>query len=152
MTSRCAECSKVLPKNSNSQRKYCSDNCRKLASKKRRKASSSSFTVLPPVAQAVIHEYTEHQDTQAQNIGVPSAFEADLLTYEDLLRLSLRALQDAVRDQDTPAQAMAALTKQLLAVGKELDDIRREKEQDVLTDEGVDVSGSDYQPFDTSSI
>lgn len=135
MTRRCAECSKILPKNSNSQRKYCSDNCRKLASKHRNKAPHQT-----PIVKQLLQQTTEIGDT-----GTPES-------YEDLLQLSLHALQKAVRDEETPAQAMAALTKQLLAVGKELDSVRREREQDILNIEGVELDGDDEQTFNPTSL
>lgn len=74
---RCALCGGALPKNSSGKRRYCSDNCRKLASKRRWGAATVSS---PPAGAG-------GDDTE--------------VSYADLLRVSLDALRRAVQDPDT---------------------------------------------------
>ena len=128
MTSRrCAQCGGPLPKNSSVRRRYCSGNCRKLASKRR------SGTVPAP-----------SPATHASGDGQASS-------YDELLRISLMALERAVKDPDTPAQAIAALTKQMLAVGKEIQSSQAEREEDPLA-EGVMADDARDEPFDPLAV
>ena len=124
---RCALCGGPLPKNSSGKRRYCSDNCRKLASKRRLGAA----TVPSPPAGA------GGDDTE--------------VSYADLLRVSLDALRRAVQDPDTPAQAIAALTKQMLAVGKEINALEDESRADPLA-EGVRADDARDESFDPGTV
>ena len=124
---RCALCGGSLPKNSSGKRRYCSDNCRKLASKRRLGAA----TVPSPPAGA------GGDDTK--------------VSYADLLRVSLDALRRAVQDPDTPAQAIAALTKQMLAVGKEINALEDESRADPLA-EGVRADDARDESFDPGTV
>jgi plasmid stability protein len=61
-------------------------------------------------------------------------------SYEDLLRFSRDILKRALKDDRTPANAVANIAKELLNVGRELD---AHSDQDILTsldeDESEDV-------------
>lgn len=124
---RCALCGGALPKNSSGKRRYCSDNCRKLASKRRWGAATVSS---PPAGAG-------GDDTE--------------VSYADLLRVSLDALRRAVQDPDTPAQAIAALTKQMLAVGKEINALEEEARADLLA-EGVRADDARDESFDPGTV
>ena len=55
-----------------------------------------------------------------------------------------------MEDDGTPANAVAPLTKQLLAVGKEITDLEN-RPVDPL-EEGVNVSGAADEPFDPETL
>lgn len=125
MVSRaCLRCGKVLGKNVGGRRKYCSDNCRKRAADQRRRHPGGT----KPASSAPVSG----------------------CDYADLLRISLAALKRAVEDDGTPANAVAPLTKQLLAVGKEITDLEN-RPVDPLG-EGVNVSGAADEPFDPETL
>lgn len=131
MVSRvCLRCGKVLGKNVGGRRKYCSDNCRKRAADQRRRHPGGTKPV--------------------SSVRASSSAPVSGCDYADLLRISLTALKRAVEDDGTPANAVAPLTKQLLAVGKEIADLEN-RPVDPL-EEGVNVSGAADEPFDPETL
>lgn len=126
----CAQCGHAMPKNASAKRKYCSDNCRKLASKHRHSP--------------------QHQTSPADE---PSPQPAAPATYRDLLEVSRTALMRNLEDSHCPATAVAGLSKQLLAVGKELLEMDREKEPDPILDDPEEMAdGIEDEPFDAETI
>lgn len=57
-------------------------------------------------------------------------------TYEDMLRLSVRKLKQAIENPDTSTKDLPALAKQLIAASHELDNF---SDPEQLVDENVEV-------------
>lgn len=130
----CAQCGHAMPKNASAKRKYCSDNCRKLASKHRRSPQRQTSPTPPPANE-------------------PSPQPTAPATYRDLLEVSRTALMRNLKDSHCPATAVAGLSKQLLAVGKELLEMDREKEPDPILDDPEEMAdGIEDEPFDAETI
>lgn len=130
----CAQCGHAMPKNASAKRKYCSDNCRKLASKHRRSPQRQTSPTPPPANE-------------------PSPQPTAPATYRDLLEVSRTALMRNLKDSHCPATAVAGLSKQLLAVGKELLEMDREKEPDPILDDSEEMAdGIEDEPFDAETI
>lgn len=123
----CARCGAAMPRNASARRKYCSDTCRKLASKRRARdgaAPSPSSSPSPGPA-----------------------------TYRDLLEVSRTALMRNLKDTHCPATAVAGLSKQLLAVGKELLELDGDKEPDPILDDPEEMTdGIEDEPFDAEAL
>lgn len=130
----CAQCGRAMPKNASAKRKYCSDNCRKLASKHRHSPQRQTSPTPPPANE-------------------PSPQPTAPATYRDLLEVSRTALVRNLKDSHCPATAVAGLSKQLLAVGKELLEMDREKEPDPILDDPEEMAdGIEDEPFDAETI
>ena len=128
----CAQCGHAMPKTANAKRKYCSDNCRKLASKHRNSPQHQTSPTTPPA-----NEPSPRQPA----------------TYRDMLEVSRTALTRNLEDTHCPATAVAGLSKQLLAVGKELLEMDREKEPDPILDDPEEMAdGIEDEPFDAETI
>lgn len=121
----CARCGAAMPRNASARRKYCSDTCRKLASKRRaRDGAAPSPSPSPGPA-----------------------------TYRDLLEVSRTALMRNLKDTHCPATAVAGLSKQLLAVGKELLELDGDKEPDPILDDPEEMTdGIEDEPFDAEAL
>ncbi|MBW3095354.1 hypothetical protein G1C98_1034 [Bifidobacterium sp. DSM 109960] len=131
----CAQCGHAIPKNASAKRKYCSDNCRKLASKHRRSPQTET-SLIPSL----------HDEPSPQPTDAPA-------TYRDMLEVSRAALMRNLKDSHCPATAVAGLSKQLLAVGKELLEMDREREPDPILDDPEEMAdGSGDDPFDAEAI
>nr|WP_303168565.1 hypothetical protein [Bifidobacterium dentium] len=116
-----------MPRNASARRKYCSDTCRKLASKRRaRDGAAPSPSPSPSPGPA---------------------------TYRDLLEVSRTALMRNLKDTHCPATAVAGLSKQLLAVGKELLELDGDKEPDPILDDPEEMTdGIEDEPFDAEAL
>lgn len=131
----CAQCGHAMPKNAATKRKYCSDNCRKLASKHRHSPQHQTSPTTSPA-----------DEPSPQQPTAPA-------TYRDLLEVSRTALMRNLKDSHCPATAVAGLSKQLLAVGKELLEMDREKEPDPILDDPEEMAdGIEDEPFDAETI
>lgn len=131
----CAQCGHAMPKNASAKRKYCCPNCRKLASKHRRSPQRQTSPTPPPA--------------DAPSPQQPTA----PATYRDLLEVSRTALMRNLKDSHCPATAVAGLSKQLLAVGKELLEMDRDKEPDPILDDPEEMAdGIEDEPFDAETI
>lgn len=130
----CAQCGHAMPKNASAKRKYCSDNCRKLASKHRHSPQHQTSPTTP-------------------SANEPSPQPTAPATYRDLLEVSRTALMRNLEDSHCPATAVAGLSKQLLAVGKELLEMDRETEPDPILDDPEEMAdGIEDEPFDAETI
>ncbi|WP_347010746.1 hypothetical protein [Bifidobacterium dentium] len=116
-----------MPRNASARRKYCSDTCRKLASKRHaRDGAAPSPSPSPSPGPA---------------------------TYRDLLEVSRTALMRNLKDTHCPATAVAGLSKQLLAVGKELLELDGDKEPDPILDDPEEMTdGIEDEPFDAEAL
>ena len=129
----CARCGAVMPRNASARRKYCSDTCRKLASKRRARDGAAPSPSSSP-----------------SSSPSPSPGPA---TYRDLLEVSRTALMRNLKDTHCPATAVAGLSKQLLAVGNELLELDGDKEPDPILDDPEELTdGIDADPFDAEAL
>ncbi|WP_428875696.1 hypothetical protein AB4918_07410 [Bifidobacterium dentium] len=129
----CARCGAVMPRNASARRKYCSDTCRKLASKRRARDGAAPSPSSSP-----------------SSSPSPSPGPA---TYRDLLEVSRTALMRNLKDTHCPATAVAGLSKQLLAVGKELLELDGDKEPDPILDDPEEMTdGIEDEPFDAEAL
>ena len=120
----CARCGAAMPRNASARRKYCSDTCRKLASKRRARDGAAPSPSPSPSSS-------------------PSPGPA---TYRDLLEVSRTALMRNLKDTHCPATAVAGLSKELL----ELDG---DKEPDPILDDPEEMTdGIEDEPFDAEAL
>ncbi|ETY72223.1 hypothetical protein [Bifidobacterium moukalabense] len=128
-TRTCARCGAEMPRNASARRKYCSDTCRKLASKRRAR------------------------DADAPSPGPSPSPSPGPATYRDLLEVSRTALMRNLEDAHCPATAVAGLSKQLLAVGKELLELDGDKDPDPILDDPEEMTdGIEDEPFDAEAL
>lgn len=103
----CAHCGKPIPKDASIRAKYCSDSCRVMACRERR-------------AKGIKPE--PHQKAKPSPIIDKREFERMMDdSMEDVLRHTRDVLRKAMDDPDTRASDLPALSRQYIAVCRELD-------------------------------
>ena len=114
----CKQCGNPIPPGRKSNSEYCSQKCNQRAYRARKKAEKQSGgesarkprKVTVQVSPTVNAELTKEQfDSMMDD------------SYEDLLRFSRDVLKKAAADDMTAGKDKAAIVKELLEVGKELD-------------------------------
>lgn len=133
----CQWCGGRMPRNAKPSAKYCSPKCRQASYRARRKRGEPS-SVKP---EKVVVQVSPQVDASLNRSDFDRMMDD---SYEDLLRFSRDVLKKALADEDTPATAIAGISKQLLSVGKELDD--RDDTGLVLDDEDAEVVDDGFRP------
>ncbi|TPF96858.1 hypothetical protein EP30_05440 [Bifidobacterium sp. UTCIF-39] len=108
----CAHCGKPLPVNMRSTAKYCGATCRKAAQRSRQGGAGPSRQTVKPLPK---------RDAKP---GPLTGREFERMMdgkLEDVLRRNRDRLQIALDDPGTPATALPAISRQLIAVCRELD-------------------------------
>lgn len=135
----CRQCGNPIPPTRKSNSEYCSQKCNQRAYRARRKAERKSGSdddarkpgkVTVRISPTVNAELTRDEFNSMMDDS-----------YEDLLRFSRDVLKKAAADDMTAGRDKAAIVKQLLEVGKELD--MRSENDDLLAmrpDDGEVVS------------
>lgn len=133
----CQWCGGRMPRNAKPSAKYCSPKCRQASYRARRKNGEPS-SGRPG---KVVVQVSPQVDASLNRADFDRMMDD---SYEDLLRFSRDVLKKALADDDTPATAIAGISKQLLSVGKELDD--RDGTSLVLDDEDAEVVDDGFRP------
>lgn len=135
----CRQCGNPIPPTRKSNSEYCSQKCNQRAYRARRKAERKSGSdddarkpgkVTVRISPTINAELTRDEFNSMMDDS-----------YEDLLRFSRDVLKKAAADDMTAGRDKAAIVKQLLEVGKELD--MRSENDDLLAmrpDDGEVVS------------
>ena len=142
---KCPQCGKAfIP--SRKDQKYCSPACRKKASRERTRPASSPHQ---PACQAKIMrrrrkdpERLTQEDFEEMVDPLPS--------YEDMLRLTVRRLRKAIESDKTSSRDLPAISRQLLAASKELQDYREDDDPVAALDD--QESEAQDVPFSAEAI
>ena len=133
----CQWCGGRMPRNARPSAKYCSAKCRQASYRARRKQGEPTCGK----SGKVVVQVSPQVDASLNRADFDRMMDD---SYEDLLRFSRDVLKKALADEDTPATAIAGISKQLLSVGKELDD--RDDTGLVLDDEDAEVVDDGFRP------
>lgn len=125
----CAHCGKPLPPNASPKAKYCSDSCRVLACRQRRREGRK-----PKPRTTTPHEAKGRPLTGNEFERMMDG------RLEDVLRATRNRLQQALADPDTPANALPAISRQLIAVCRELESQLQDDPLLDIEDEPMEVN------------
>lgn len=127
---RCAECGTMIPPTARhgKPQKYCSSKCRLRAWRREQKNAPVSPKSPERPTKAKV---AKRKQTVRVNVDVPSAPTVPAPVpepepYDVLLRRTQKRLQQAMFDAATPSTSLSALSKQLLAVTKELESLEEQ--------------------------
>ena len=133
----CRWCGGLMPRNAKPSAKYCSSKCRQASYRARRKQGEPTCGKIGKV----VVQVSPQVDASLNRADFDRMMDD---SYEDLLRFSRDVLKKALADDETPATAIAGISKQLLSVGKELED--RDDTGLVLDDEDDEVVDDGFRP------
>ena len=131
----CQWCGGRMPRNARPSAKYCSAKCRQASYRARRKQGEPTCGK----SGKVVVQVSPQVDASLNRADFDRMMDD---SYEDLLRFSRDVLKKALADDETPATA--GISKQLLSVGRELDD--RVDSGLVLDDEDAEVVDDGFRP------
>ncbi|KFI56574.1 hypothetical protein [Bifidobacterium callitrichos] len=124
----CANCGKPLPKSMSVRAKYCCDSCRVKACQHRRKNGEPAAPKPKPRKKAPVIDKREFERMMDGSM-------------EDVLRHNRDVLRKALDDPDTRPQDLPAISRQLIAIARELDSMSGgDPLLDDLDDETTEVS------------
>ncbi|MFR0556654.1 hypothetical protein [Pseudoscardovia radai] len=138
---KCVICgSEFRPRGGGKPQKYCSVKCRNKAKVKARKARADGTQT--PVAEAAKPEPSPALKKAKERPDLSRAEFRRMMdeSLEDVLRRNRDRLSKALDDTDTPANALAAISRQLIAVVGRLDQLEG---GDPLLDAGGDDGAMD---------
>lgn len=131
---KCIICgSEFRPRGGGKPQKYCSEKCRNKAKVRARKAKADGTR--PPAAETAKPAPKPKQAKERPDLSRDEFRRMMDESLEDVLRRNRDRLSQALDDPDTPANALAAISRQLIAVVERLD---RLEGGDPLLDAGGD--------------
>lgn len=144
---QCLECGKNFrPSGRGSKQRYCSQACRSKAYRKRKRSGSEPATITG-----------EEKNTDSEQLEELTAETFEQMrdyTYAEALRKNRDILFKMLISSDTPATAISAISRQHLAVVKELENLDNQsaaKRLEKIT--GVKVEGGKIdRPFNPATI
>lgn len=132
---KCIICgSEFRPRGGGKPQKYCSAKCRNKAKVMARKARADG--TMPPAAETTKPAPKSRKAKERPDLSRDEFKRMMDESLEDVLRRNRDRLSQALDDPDTPANALAAISRQLIAVVERLD---RLEGGDPLLDAGDDA-------------
>ncbi|MFR0558074.1 hypothetical protein PSRA_0819 [Pseudoscardovia radai] len=117
---KCIICgSEFRPRGGGKPQKYCSEKCRNKAKVRARKAKADGTR--PPAAETAKPAPKPKQAKERPDLSRDEFKRMMDESLEDVLRRNRDRLSQALDDPDTPANALAAISRQLIAVVERLD-------------------------------
>lgn len=147
--SKCAVCgSNFHPTGHGERQKYCSAKCRQKAWRERKKADKTSKEKKAQrrSGKRIVVPVSDHAAADMSR----GQFEAMMdEPYDELLRFSRDVLKRAMSNPDTPASALAPLSRELLDVGRQLGESDSHGVEAII---GGETNDSQDESFQAASL